>query len=557
MNGSKKYKAFILLFIYFSTSSFYLETCYGSQACIGTTSNESKFSFTTQPIVKPKIRSNIKPYSIYNTNLKIPIGVRTRLSARTYADYSYYLRKFPYPYNSMLAITSDIDDSTPEEFANYHQFLNTKEMTPYGRGLGLDIGDSMWMFMGNNHPNKSDYQGDPISHVLTYFSGIDDTKKHYANLISFYYKVGWIDSMHTFGDFSTVSKGPSPGNRKLAIKAWKAINKGGFKFSVWINHGSSKNQQNFGGSYEKDMAYQEGDNPRSKYYNSDLALKNGIKFVWNSVCQSQFGYYCPIFKLKLRDGKKVWGFYRYTHDYIKHKVSWTWNPKNIYKQITASRLNDLVKKSQYSIIAQHFGGYNVKRPFNSKSVKALRLLRSYQDKGKILVARTSRLLNYCLTQKYVKFNRVRMNGVTWFNIQSINDPIFGVKKPDFDDLRGLTFYTKYPNETHILIDMSPLNDSMLQRNPADSTGIPSVSIKWFKSNCTDYTKQAQKYYLLDKSIFISDTNNSLMAKKRKTMPGQNKKQTSPMPVNQQEQFPATVDKKYPNPFQRVNLEDTF
>ena len=47
------------------------------------------------------------------------------------------LRKFPYPYNAMLAISSDIDDTTLEEFKTYHEILNTKEQTPYGQGLGL------------------------------------------------------------------------------------------------------------------------------------------------------------------------------------------------------------------------------------------------------------------------------------------------------------------------------------------------------------------------------------------------------------------------------------
>lgn len=539
MNRSKNIKAIILFFFYFITNIFYLNTCYGNQKPIETMAG------------KPK------------TSLYIPLSLRIKLSMNNYNNYSYYLRKFPYPYESMVAICSDIDDSTPEEFSSYHRFLNTKDSTPYGKGLGLDIGDSMWMFMGNNHTNKSDYQGDPISHVLTYFSGTDDTKKHYANLLNYYCKVGWIDSMHTIGDFSVTSKKATLCTRNLAIKAWKEINKNGLKFSVWINHGSATNQQNFGGSYERDMSYQCGDNQKSKFYNSDLDIKNGIKFVWNSVCQSQFGYSCPIFKLKLRDGRKVWGFYRYTHDWINHKVSWTWNPKNLYKQITAYRLNTLVKKNQYSIIAQHLGGYNVKRPFNNPSVKALRLLASYQDKGKTLVARTSRLLNYCVTQKYLKFNRVKINGVTWFNIISIKDPLFGEKKPTLDDLRGITFYTSYPKNTHVLLNMCPIKDSMIQRNAPDSTGISSVSIKWFSRDYTDYTKKALAYYALDKENFKDDINN-LIAKKviNKTKPNNkinptNKNKSSnsttqnypTIDKNKEEQ----IDKQYPDPFQEVSI----
>src|SRR5690349_20240139 len=46
------------------------------------------------------------------------------------------LRAFPWPYRAMLAICSDIDDESPRHFAALHRFLNTREMTPLGRGLG-------------------------------------------------------------------------------------------------------------------------------------------------------------------------------------------------------------------------------------------------------------------------------------------------------------------------------------------------------------------------------------------------------------------------------------
>ena len=56
------------------------------------------------------------------------------------------LRKYPYPFRSALTICNDIDLTTPEEFLEIHRFLNTKQVTPMGVGVGLEIGDSFWMY---------------------------------------------------------------------------------------------------------------------------------------------------------------------------------------------------------------------------------------------------------------------------------------------------------------------------------------------------------------------------------------------------------------------------
>ena len=60
----------------------------------------------------------------------------------------YGMRKFPYPYQAMLALSSDADSETLRKFNLVHQFINTREMTPAGRGLGLDFADSFFMTTG-------------------------------------------------------------------------------------------------------------------------------------------------------------------------------------------------------------------------------------------------------------------------------------------------------------------------------------------------------------------------------------------------------------------------
>ncbi len=421
---------------------------------------------------------------------EVPDSVKYFLKFSTAGHQAGEIRRFPYPYQAMAAVTSDIDGTTPAEFAEYHRFLNTKEPTPAGPGLGLDVGDTFWMFMGSDQTTRTDSQGHGQEQVMTYFELLNPGREHHAGLIRHYFKAGWIDALHAFGDFSRQNPWRPVFTRALAVQAWEALNRAGIRPKTWINHGNAANTQNFGAfQLTPGMQYQQGDNQETPSYHTDLTIKNGIRFVWNSVGRSQFGHDYPLFPIRLRDGQAVWGFYRYTNEEIKRKPDWTWNPNHLHRQITREHLDELVQKQRYVCIAQHLGTSD-RWPLYPQDAAALRLLAEYQNQGKVLVARTTRLLTYAVTQRFVRYTVVRAADQTWINILAVQDPVFGRQTPALDDLRGLTFYTDDPDRTRILLNLSPLPDSELQRNPADHTGRKSIGIKWFPPDYTDYTKTA-------------------------------------------------------------------
>ena len=442
-------------------------------------------------------KSNIKAVSTTNIpktkndKSKIPDGIPEAIlnsKDETTDSENKDLRKFPYPYSAMLAICSDIDDATLEEFKAYHKFLNTKEQTPHGEGLGLDIGDSMWMYMADNVNYKVDNSGNGVENIMTFFKGTDKTQRHNADDIVHYFNSGWIDCLHTFGDFSTKSEKGTTFNRTMAIDAWNALKTANLKPIVWINHGNKSNKQNFGAYGTSNfMSYQQGDNPKSPYYHSDLTLENGIKYVWDSRSDYNFGHDYPLYEISLKNRKKVWGFYRYTNNLVNNKIDWTWIPKELHRQLTQSNLDNLVKNKQYSIVGQHFG-VTTDDLFTDENIKSLRLLKDYENTGKILVAKTTRLLNYANVHKFVNYNKVNDDGITYINITCINDPIFGKYVPNLDNIRGLTFYCDNPENTVLLLNKSKINSNEIQINPKDETGKSSISIKWFKPDYTDYTK---------------------------------------------------------------------
>lgn len=59
------------------------------------------------------------------------------------------------------------------------------------------------------------------------------------------------------------------------------------------------------------------------------------------------------------------------------------------RQITKQRLDQLVQGRQYSIVTQHLGKGTEDFPFNTTDIQLLKLLKTYQDEGKVLVARTA------------------------------------------------------------------------------------------------------------------------------------------------------------------------
>lgn len=403
-------------------------------------------------------------------------------------DQDVKVRKFPYPYQSMLAISSDIDLTSLAEFEDYHRFLNTKEKTPYGQGLGLDIADSAWMYVADNYSDKLDHEGHPAAYSMSYFQGVDPKVTKDAAKIIHYYKAGWIDSLHTFGDFSRNDK-KSLFTRELADLAWKEMRTSGFMPKVWINHGTETNVQNFGAYNAKGFSYyQAGDDPKSPYYHTDLTLGNGIKFVWNSVGMSQFSYDDPLFPIKLRDGKQVWGFYRYAYDVAAGKRIWTWEVHELPRQLNKAHLEELVQGGKYAVVAQHLGkGYGA-LAFTANDVQALQLLKSYQDDRKILVARTERLLNYARVNHYIRYSILKSESKFYINLTKIEDPVLGESTPILEDVRGLTFYVNNPEQYSILINSVPISDEDIQRNAADKTGKQSIGVKWFEPDYTDYTK---------------------------------------------------------------------
>ena len=360
--------------------------------------------------------------------------------------------KFPYPYKAMLTICSDIDGTKLESFERYHTLLNTRGRV-YDKydGVGLDVADTFWVYSGRSSKKS-----------MAMFGGKNFKEPTFAEDIKKYWDMGYIDAIHSFGNFS------KKGNitRRYAKKAWKAMQEYGVMPEIWINHGDSNNVDNFG---NVSMRYQQGDDKTSEAYHTDISIPNGIRFVWNSQGSDQFGMEYPLYPITLLDGQKVWGFNRYTNEEIDGKVIWKWIPFCVNEVLSDENLQSLIDNEQYAIYANHLGSDKI----YPHSVEAYERLRKAQDDGDILVARTSRLLKYAVAQKFMRFEKsINDDGTIVFNILSIDDPMLGEYIPTIEDLRGITF--KSNRLAKITLCGVEISEEELIRDD----GV--IGIKWFE-----------------------------------------------------------------------------
>lgn len=361
------------------------------------------------------------------------------------------LLKHPHPYKSMLAVSSDADFMTLDQFSKVHTFVGNS--TPVGGGA-LDIADSFFIFsareqkaidsrfagLENTGPQLKGLLGATAmrrrlpsdispNNLLTWFSGLSRNKHQDTAIIEFIRR-GWIDSLHTYGDFSSAS-GRYRFVRNIAKRGaavLRKINKDGNKIEIWIDHGNSSNVQNFG----KQKKYMEGDNPKSDAYHTDITIKAGVKFVWSAGQYDRFGSEELLSPVRLRDNSVVWGFPRYSPNWLFDLLD---------RQLSHENLQELTETGNRVIVANHFAasssetGSAVGIP--ASAARALKLLGEFQARHDILVARTSRLLKFELACRFLDWHYDDDKDVLHLN--SIADPVFGSFSPSLSDVRGLSF----------------------------------------------------------------------------------------------------------------------
>lgn len=431
------------------------------------------------------------------------------------------LRKFPYPYQAAIAICSDIDGTSFENFVQIHKFLNTRQDTIFGPGLGLSIGDSFWMY---DRPGISNA-------AFSYFEDLNGKPSQHAPLIRDFIQAGILDVMHSYGNFPAISDF----SRKRAIMALQELEKHNLKIRVWTNHGGIESVQNIGS-----LSWGKGDIPTHEddgtsgaldFYHSDLLVDYGVRFYWDSEASltSLVGQDAPVrfseaywrsplysgFKNKLksiikgyfsfadllyfkfhrkhfvpwepfdfqnnliqidqlRDGNILFKFKRYGHG----KLDWS---DHLSFLLNDQVIDHLLRKQGYLIVYIHLGDQQDKSnrsPLPDPTVQKLVQLAELYHSGKIWVETTSRLLNYNFVHKYLKWSIINSDTSYRIKVQRALSS-FPAYELTPDDLAGVTFVCPTDKSVELFLENQRLPCQVFQLPTQQQIAmVPLKSLDW-------------------------------------------------------------------------------
>ena len=386
-------------------------------------------------------------------------------------------RRFPYPYQAMLAICSDLDE-TPDRQVYFEtmRFLNSTEPTAIGQGVGLEVGNTIYF----------DMPPDQFAYWNT-----DDTGRA---MIRECIRSGHIDCLHSYGDLATT--------RDHAQRALEELAKHDCRLEVWVDHGAAAT------NLDADIMKGSGDLPGSPAYHADLSYDSGIRYVWKGRVTSVIGQDRPrslagigtlahpilsgttllkeftkglfarfgqakyrmhaanrtLRETVLRDGRPVWEFMRCNPHW--GGVSSCETATGISKVLTEPMLRRLVKRQGSCILYTHLGKIAGNPMILSEQAKqAFALLARFAQEKKILVTTTRRLLGYCRAMLQASPTS-SAGGGDWIDID------WAPKS----DLAGLTLYHDYPEQVRLRVNGRELSATVC--NPPDDTGKRSLSIPW-------------------------------------------------------------------------------
>ncbi len=403
------------------------------------------------------------------------------MSSRPENDIS--LRKFPYPYQAMFAISSDLDHAVSlPAYLEFMKYLNTDQNTCYGKGLGLEISNSFWFFNA-----EEDRQ-------LSYFQGLSSRESDFAPVCRALWASGHLDTLHSYGNFN-----PGGFERSFAEKALEELAKHGADIPVWVNHGNDNNHQNIG-----NFTFSPGGNPASKDYHFDLLKESGSRFFWagrtthvsgqsasfslenrlqqqvqNLVVKLKYGKInrpLPdpqnrlIVPSTLEDGHSFLDFQRFISRF--GEVNNT-DLHDLTRQLTRGNLDSLINSKGYMLLYTHMNENLPEGQALPPDVEqGFKLLVDYARKKDLMVTTAARLLQYADLTENLNLEVQQKSSLTEIHLTPKADCPIRAK-----NLQGVTVYCSEPARTTLYYDGLPL---AVEVNPPDQSGLGSVSVPWDK-----------------------------------------------------------------------------
>lgn len=396
------------------------------------------------------------------------------------------LRKFPYPYRAALAISNDLDNTPSLNiYLAIMDYLNGNFETPFGKGLALEAGNSMWFFNMTSSPQLSYFKGDGMSET--------DFAPHCRDFLA----SGHIDTLHTYGDYD--EGGFSKRHAEISLDE---LIKQNAKIKVWVNHGSSMNTQNLGFSESCN-----GAKPDKDEYHNDLLNRYGVRYAWMGRMTHILGQDARqtlnvkaknvlqrlifdtrhkhhkdvlydarnrlLIETELQDGNKIWDFQRWVNAWGREQKM---DINDLASQLKPANIKRLLKNEGFLIVYTHVcEGLHTERSFPKELKKNLENISKLSQEGCLLVTTTSRLLQYAEVSRLVTYETTLIDALTCLTITPFLIALGKKMELSEAELQGLTFYCEHPEMLRILFRGKEVDT---RKNLPDHSGRRSISIPW-------------------------------------------------------------------------------
>jgi len=185
-----------------------------------------------------------------------------------------------------------------------------------------------------------------------------------------------------------------------------------------------------------------------------------------------------LLPVKLRDEKPIWAFTRYSSH---PRGIWERPGRHTLKyQLSDAFLARLTEWGGFAILYTHLGLplWDGESPlFDADNLAALRKLKARSEAGAILVAATSRILDYWVLNHFLNWTVEKGDGGRLrIRIDGIDDPVAGRRDVNPTDLEGLAFYTPSPDSTYVELNGQRLTG--FKTFDPDHSGSGGIHLPW-------------------------------------------------------------------------------
>jgi len=422
-----------------------------------------------------------------------------------------YIRPYPFPFIAAFALSNDCDSCSMEAFEDWHGFVNGPKSISYGEGLGLEVGDSFWI-----------WQGGSLGVALSMGSADEPVRElPFVDRVAEIGRAGWFDTLHSLGNWRQDYKSfrHDLGTREEVERGLEMLDAKGLKPFVYVNH--SYSPSNVSGPWG---FYQKMDDPAHPMYAMDLIRKFGFRYFWPDYAQDveKFGDHLAyesdaelrqaikdyrqwkliykrtsmteaqaidfplelpelralhlamfnrsIVRVPALDGLPMAAFKRYRGTSAADESSF-------HLQASPENLDSLEQAGGAVIVYQHFGVTrdgpdNAKRRstppvLSANSVGAWRDIARRADAGRLFVTTTGRLLDYLSLAERLTFT-VEKSPQKWtIGLAALDNSAEWSLRPQNDLLNGLAFVVPPDAPEIIVLDSNrKIQEFMRAEDPA-------------------------------------------------------------------------------------------